>query len=99
MPKLPQITAQGNAAALQLPQSSGESFGSQAGEGLQRLGHAFAYLDQKIQAQKDDLDFTLSRNAYDVELATQYQNVLADQSLATPAQKVVKLKEDRKSVV
>ena len=93
MPKLPQMTATGPAGVLALPRADSESFGSQAGDSVQRLGHAFAYLDRHIQAQQDDLDFTFNRNKYDVALSQQYQAVLADPSLPTPKDKVQKLQD------
>ena len=67
MPKLPLITAQGGGDVLRIAPVSSESFGAQAGQGLAQFGQAMLALDQRLQAQRDQLD--LARVSSDYEQA------------------------------
>lgn len=80
MPKIDLFTAQGRTGSIE-GQASPRSFGGQMEQGLSRFGQALEAVSDKLQQQKDDLDFADRAAHYEQQAADHYQKVLTDDTL------------------
>ncbi len=64
MPTLPQFTAEGRPGITSTPMTSPDSFGAQAGVGMQALGQSFQIIDKKLKDQRDKIELSRMASEY-----------------------------------
>ncbi len=67
MPTLPQFTAEGRPGITSTPMTSPDSFGAQAGAGLQALGQSFQIIDKKLKDQRDKIELSRMASEYAIQ--------------------------------
>lgn len=88
MPTIQTRTAQGQRGVLNVPSVSPESFGSDAGRSASQFGQAVMAVDQKIQAQQDEVDLVGKAGDYNIRLAQLPAEIMADETLDTHDKRV-----------
>ncbi len=67
MPKLTQFTAEGRPGTTSTPLTSPDSFGAQAGAGVQAFGQSFQIIDKKLKDQRDKIELSRMASEYAIE--------------------------------
>ncbi len=92
MPTIQTRTAQGQRGVLNVPTVSPESFGSDAGRSASQFGQTVMAVDQKIQAQQDEVDLVGKAGDYNIRLAQLPAEIMADDTLDTHDKRVAAYK-------
>ncbi len=92
MPTIQTKTARGQSGVLNVPTVSPESFGSDAGRSASQFGQTVMAVDQKIQAQQDEVDLVGKAGDYNIRLSQLPAEIMADDTLDTHDKRVAAYK-------